>query len=335
MKIVLYADNTLAIPINSICKVLNAACQQLSFAAGKEPVHLRDSNITSPSTYVGLPKRLLAEIEKFDMAVLCTNVPYDNNYFFEPHEYAVIVSFAGWNELTDLPITNGLVYFIASIMCDIVGIGETHQENTGCINDFLWDKGGVNAGMRAAFICGSCAGSFEGDPKMLRDIQKMLDLVSTTSRAGKDIAGATAPPPSKPRKSQPKFDVFLCHNSQDKPAVRAVNQFFRSAGVATWLDEDQLSPGVAWQAELEKQIGNVRMACVFVGENSIGPWQNAEIRAFLSEFVSRRCTVIPVILPDAKKVPELPLFLKQLMWVDLRRDYEKNLGRLLAAVKPK
>ena len=38
----------------------------------------------------------------------------------------------------------------------------------------------------------------------------------------------------------------------------------------------------------------------------LGPWQNQEIQALLSQFVKRKCPVIPVVLPSAKTTPHLP-----------------------------
>jgi hypothetical protein len=54
-----------------------------------------------------------------------------------------------------------------------------------------------------------------------------------------------------------------------------------------------------------------------------------ELRAFLSEFVNRRCPVIPVILAGAKTVPELPIFLRQLTWVDFRQNPDDAMARLI------
>jgi hypothetical protein len=113
------------------------------------------------------------------------------------------------------------------------------------------------------------------------------------------------------------FDVFLCHNRDDKPAIRSIAQQLRRQGILPWLDEAELIPGRPWQEELERQIGNIRAAAVFVGPSGIGPWQNREMRAFLNEFVERECPVIPVLLPEAI-APELPLFLRGMTWVDLR-----------------
>ncbi len=114
------------------------------------------------------------------------------------------------------------------------------------------------------------------------------------------------------------FDVFLCHNSDDKDEIRRIADELIKQGIKPWLDEREIPPGALWQSVLEEQIANIRSAAVFVGKNGIGPWQNAEIRAFITEFVERKCPVIPAILPTAQNVPVLPIFLKNLHYVDFR-----------------
>src|SRR5258706_11881571 len=218
------------------------------------------------------------------MSFICTAIPYENNYFFESAGDEVLISFAGWNLLTNLPVTNGLVYFVCSILCGLRG-DKAHQENTGCINDFWWDKRGVDVGMRAAFLCASCKGKFRSSHGVLEDIERLLDLISTASRAGRDILAIG---PSSAKTAEATFDVFLCHNSSDKPAIRKINAAMKKAGLRTWLDEEQLKPGRPWQPELERQIETVHAACVFVGTEG-SPWRDMEIRAFLSEFASREC----------------------------------------------
>ena len=61
------------------------------------------------------------------------------------------------------------------------------------------------------------------------------------------------------------FDVFLCHNSEDKPAVREIAQQLREKDIKPWLDEEQIRPGTSWQTALERQIENIKSAAVFVG----------------------------------------------------------------------
>jgi hypothetical protein len=125
------------------------------------------------------------------------------------------------------------------------------------------------------------------------------------------------------------FDVFLSHNSKDKPAVRELAEALRARGLNVWLDEWELVPGRPWQEALEEIIETTRSSAVLVGKDGLGPWQDAEMRGVLAEFVARNLPVIPVLLPDAPSEPKLPLFLRRFTWVDLRGGLtEKGLDRL-------
>ena len=132
-----------------------------------------------------------------------------------------------------------------------------------------------------------------------------------------------------------EFDVFLCHNSEDKDAVIDIAERLESGGLRPWLDEWELRPGLSWIDALEKQIESIAAAAVFVGNSGIGPWQRQEIRAFLNEFVRRGCPVIPVILANAPKRPNLPIFLKNNTWVDFRRQRPDPMERLIWGVTGK
>ena len=118
--------------------------------------------------------------------------------------------------------------------------------------------------------------------------------------------------------SAAQFDVFISHNSKNKPAVREITQKLIDRGVKAWLDELELVPGRPWQDALEEIIETTKSAAILVGEDGLGPWEIPEMRACLTEFVKRQMPVIPVLLPGAPDRPELPLFLRQFTWVDLR-----------------
>ncbi len=125
------------------------------------------------------------------------------------------------------------------------------------------------------------------------------------------------------------FDVFLSHNSKDKPAVRELAEALRARGLKVWLDEWELVPGRPWQEALEEVVETTRSSAVLVGKDGLGPWQDAEMRSCLTEFVASNLPVIPVLLPDAPSEPRLPLFLRRFTWVDLRGGLtEEGLDRL-------
>ena len=146
---------------------------------------------------------------------------------------------------------------------------------------------------------------------------------TTDDEAG--VAATVSPTPGRP----PEFDVFLCHNSRDKIEVERIGVELRKRAILPWLDHWELPPGKPWQQALENQIETIRAAAVFVGQDGFGPWQNAELRAFLSQFQARDCPVIPVILPTVSNVPKLPPFLAGMRWVDFRESESVSLSMLV------
>jgi GTPase SAR1 family protein len=130
-----------------------------------------------------------------------------------------------------------------------------------------------------------------------------------------DAADSTV---ARGRQEVTEFDVFLCHDTADKPAVRELARRLRDRGLRPWLDEQELRPGLPWQRALEEQILRIPAAAVIVGSRT-GPWQDQELAAFLRQFARRDCPVIPVLLPGAAR-PALPVFLDGMTWVDLAAD---------------
>ncbi len=140
-------------------------------------------------------------------------------------------------------------------------------------------------------------------------------------------------PPTDPDKAtDTAFDVFICYNRLDEAAVEEIERDLRRRGLRPWLDVRELRPGLPWQPALERQIRKIGAAAVFVGAGARGPWQDLEIQAFLRQFVKRGCPVIPVILPDCHDVPELPVFLEGMTWVDFRVEHPDPMAQLVWGV---
>ncbi len=111
------------------------------------------------------------------------------------------------------------------------------------------------------------------------------------------------------------FDVFLAHNSQDKPQIEVIAEELRQRGLKPWLDNWHLPPGRRFIQEIEQVLPKTKSVAVFVGESGIGPWQDQEIHVILDLFAKKKRPVVPVLLPGIEEAPELPLFLRQFKWV--------------------
>ena len=111
--------------------------------------------------------------------------------------------------------------------------------------------------------------------------------------------------------------------------MKKIGEQLKERGILPWLDEWELRPGLPWQRALESQIGQIKSAAVFIGVNDIGPWQEMEQDAFIRQFIKRECPVIPVVLPDCDKTPELPILLEGMQWVDFRKGDPDPLEQLI------
>lgn len=324
LRVLLYQDATISINLDLIAEMLNHILPDIHFVLGRQSVKL-GTVIESPFTFCTLPPAVQHETADSFLSIVATAKRYDNNYFFDAIDNVVILSFAGWDKLTNLPTVNGLIYFLALLLSDYVFGGQRHNISRGCLNDFRWNKADIDFGMSGARFCPECKARLKRLKlsKQQQSIYKGIDLIlndlSTASRKDSSILEYW-----QSTNKRASFDVFLCHNSSDKKEIRAMSKKLETAGLRAWLDEEQIRPGQSWQAQLEHQIEAVKSAIVFVGTNGIGPWQNMELRAFLEEFARQAKPVIPVILPTCKSVPELPMFLRQIMWVDFRRGRSKQ-----------
>ncbi len=118
------------------------------------------------------------------------------------------------------------------------------------------------------------------------------------------------------------YNVFLSHNSKDKPAVEAIAMLLQQKyQLKCWLDKWNLVPGEPWQESIEEALDQCETVAVFVGSEHISPWENKEMRAALQvQAQNKGRRVIPVLLPGAPDSQnlKLPMFLTQMTWVDFR-----------------
>src|SRR5260370_16795704 len=130
-----------------------------------------------------------------------------------------------------------------------------------------------------------------------------------------------------------EFDVFLCYNRLDKEEVEEIGRKIQKEKIKRWFDEWELLPGRPWQRALEEQIAYIKSAVVFIGAHEMRNWQWLEVEAFLREFVSRNCPVIPAFLKNALPEPDIHRFLQGMTWIDFRREKPDPLGRLIWGIR--
>jgi len=114
---------------------------------------------------------------------------------------------------------------------------------------------------------------------------------------------------------QNQFDVFLAHNSIDKPQVRTIANKIKEQGLRPWLDEEQIAAGELFQDAIQKAFPKIKSAAIFIGAKGLGKWQVIELQTLIGQFIDRGIPVISVLLPEVDQIPDELPFLKQFNWV--------------------
>jgi WD40 repeat protein/uncharacterized protein YbaR (Trm112 family) len=129
------------------------------------------------------------------------------------------------------------------------------------------------------------------------------------------------------------FDVFLSHNSKDKPLVRRLAERLRAEGVRVWLDEWLIQPGDDIYLTIERGLETSRTLVLCMSPNAFGSdWVGLERSTVLFRDPSnadRR--FIPLMLADC----DPPDTLRRFKYVDFREESDTVFEKLLTACRAK
>ncbi|MBD2079543.1 GUN4 domain-containing protein [Leptolyngbya sp. FACHB-17] len=128
-----------------------------------------------------------------------------------------------------------------------------------------------------------------------------------------------------------QFDVFLCHNSEEKSQVEQIRDQLRAKQIYAFLDRYDFEPFRPWQKQLEEVMPRIKAAAIFLGQSGMGPWQDIEMQGFLQEFARRELRMGIVVLPNCpdELIEKVPLFLKSFHHIDFRQTRPHPMGQLI------
>jgi Leucine-rich repeat (LRR) protein len=107
------------------------------------------------------------------------------------------------------------------------------------------------------------------------------------------------------------FDVFLCHNTNDKEAARRIAARLKRRSIRYWLDEERILPGEFWQDAMARGLRESSCTVVLIGEHPLERWQYQELQVALNHAAGPgEYRVIPLLLPPRTCLPgDAPAFL--------------------------
>ncbi|BAZ14784.1 WD-repeat protein [Calothrix sp. NIES-4071] len=166
-------------------------------------------------------------------------------------------------------------------------------------------------------------------PQLIPQMDKAADKMREIETATSIIKG---------KEATNDFDVFLSHNSKDKPFVEEIANHLRQRGLNPWLDKEEIPPGKSFQDYIMDGITQSKSAAFFIGLNGLGDWQQEELRILNNRRVKKHVSLIPVLLPGITYIPDQPsilLFLSELNWVRFSEDVNESepLEQLIEGIK--
>jgi len=131
------------------------------------------------------------------------------------------------------------------------------------------------------------------------------------------------------------LNVFLCHSSQDKPAVRKLYQrLLKYRNLEPWLDEKKILPGQDWDMEIRSAIRVSDVIIICLSKNSVTKegYVQKEIKLALdiaSEKPEGVIFLIPLLLEDCS----VPDSLNKRHWVNYYENIDDNHNLLIKALR--
>jgi len=116
-----------------------------------------------------------------------------------------------------------------------------------------------------------------------------------------------------------QFDIFLSHNSVDKPWASRLKQDLERYGLSVWLDRDEIRPGDLFAKALESGLAGSRAVALIISPEAMASgWVEEEYYRALSLTKDKAAPVqlIPVLLREASP----PDFVTSRDWVDFRDE---------------
>jgi len=211
MKILLVFDDKFPVDSEALLRLLNERSKSIQFRLYKTKLELPAGLLTKPETFDFVQKQIKTGRKTHEHILVFTEKQYADRFFFHGDGIRTIFSLYTWNYLTDLPITNGVLYFIIDYLALQLDPSDyRHYDITGCIYDFLGDKTGVDDGMRQARFCSNCLKrlseilTHESELNAFEDLKVLMNHLSNASRWNQDVLASPKKNPTKIEKRKPK-----------------------------------------------------------------------------------------------------------------------------------
>jgi TIR domain len=127
-----------------------------------------------------------------------------------------------------------------------------------------------------------------------------------------------------------KPDLFISHSSRDMNAALQLATTLNFCSIDVWLDDWELQVGQSLTDEIARAMNDSRFIAILITENyNKSVWTKTEYKKALArEQKEQRIVMLPLIVGEA----EIPDFLEDKIYIDLRKDFFAGLVKVVGMV---
>jgi len=125
--------------------------------------------------------------------------------------------------------------------------------------------------------------------------------------------------------------IFISYTHSDKEFAQSLAVNLVQAKQNVWIDTWELNAGDSLIERIQSALGDADAILILLSENSVqSEWCRKELNSGLTrELEEKSVLVIPIVLD----VCEIPLFLKDKLRIDFRKDMDEQLALLLRSLE--
>lgn len=123
------------------------------------------------------------------------------------------------------------------------------------------------------------------------------------------------------------MSVFISYSTKDSEFVTKLSMELVQKRISIWLDKWEMQPGDSLIDKIQSALSDSTYLLVVLSVNSVdSEWCKKELKAgLMREFEEKKVIVIPILIDDC----EIPLFLKEKVYADFRKDFDEGFKSLL------
>ncbi|WMJ75368.1 toll/interleukin-1 receptor domain-containing protein [Cytophagaceae bacterium ABcell3] len=123
------------------------------------------------------------------------------------------------------------------------------------------------------------------------------------------------------------MSVFISYSTKDSEFVTRLSTELVKRRIRVWLDKWEMQPGDSLVDKIQAGLSDSSYLLVVLSNNSINSeWCKKELNSgIMRELEEKKVVVIPIIIDDCK----IPIFLKEKVYADFRKDFDEGLKSLL------